>query len=62
MKIVDSNIMMKNPDFGLGSFYARGCIGGCIVELYQFRCTDESMLLWILYGSFSNLKNLIVLC
>ncbi len=28
----------------------RGCIWGCIVELYQFRCTDESLSLWVLSG------------
>lgn len=32
--------MMRNPGFGLDSFYAKGA-KGCIVELYQFRCTDE---------------------
>ena len=32
--------MMRNPGFGLDSFYAKGA-KGCIVELYQFGCIDE---------------------
>lgn len=44
--------MMRNPGFGLDSFYAKGA-KGCIVELYQFRCTDESLPLRILSGSKS---------
>lgn len=39
--------MMRNPGFGLDSFYAKGA-KGCIVELYQFRCTDESLPLRVL--------------